>query len=177
MEKNRREILIERMDQLEAEGMSCRGCSGTCCTYESNSMLITPLETKEILIFLKSKGLDTPDLKNKLLQTVTNYRLEPRLPKQRSYLRKTYTCPFFNHQELGCPLPREIKPYGCLAFNSHHKNLKADSNCFSEKELLERREALHPEETEINHKMKSEYDIYWEKAPIPNALLELWDKI
>jgi Fe-S-cluster containining protein len=166
------------MQLLEAQGMGCIGCAGNCCTYEANSMLLTPLEAVELMNYLKTHDLLTPELKNKLMETVSKYRLEHRpLSGRRSYLRKTYTCPFFGHLELGCPLPREIKPYGCLAFDSHHVELKASEHCYSEKEILERREALHPEEEKLNNKLREDYQLFWEKSPIPNALLDLWDKL
>ena len=165
------------MNSLEAKGMGCIGCSGTCCTFEANSMMLTPLEAVELMTYLKENSLLTKDLKIKLEQNVATYRLEPKYSgARRSYLRKTYTCPFFGHMELGCPLPREIKPYGCLAFDSHHAELKASEHCYSEKELLEKRQELHPEEKELNEKAVAQYGILWEKSPIPNALLDLWDK-
>jgi hypothetical protein len=172
---NRREVLIERMNELEAVGMGCIGCQGNCCTYEANSMMLTPLEAVELMNYLKENNLATLELKNKMLETVAKYRLEhPPGNGRRSYLRKTYTCPFFNHMELGCPLPREIKPYGCLAFDSHHVELKASEHCYSEKDLLEKRDALHPEEKEMNEKLKKDLNLFWDKTPLPNALLELW---
>ena len=175
---NRRELLIEHMNGLESKGMGCIGCSGTCCTYEANSMLLTPLEAVDLMEYLSRNHLKTPELKNKLMETVSTYRLEPKYENaRRSYLRKTYTCPFFGHVELGCPLPREIKPYGCLAFDSHHVELKASEHCFSETELLEKREEKHTEEEQMNADLKKKYGFLWEKSPIPNALLELWEKI
>lgn len=174
---NRRGILIEHMNLLEARGMGCLGCKGTCCTYEANSMLLTPLEAFELFTYLQKKDLLTSELKQKLTESITTYRLEPKFPNTRSYLRKTYTCPFFGHIELGCPLPREIKPYGCLAFDSHHTELKASDHCYSEISLLEERERLHPEEKDLNAKLVEEYGILWIKSPIPNAILEFWDKV
>lgn len=173
---HRREILLERMIELEKDGMGCQGCSGTCCTFEANSMLLTPLEASELFDYLKSEHLLTTELKEKLNECVKQYRLEPKYQNARSYLRKTYTCPFFGFKELGCPLPREIKPYGCLAFDSHHKELKASEHCYSEKELLLKREKLHPEEEELNKMIAKKYNLLWEKSPIPNALLEIWEK-
>lgn len=174
---NRREILLNRMNVLESQGMGCVGCPGTCCTFEANSMLITPLEANELFNYLKEENLLTSELKSKLQACVTQYRLEPKyINSKRSYLRKTYTCPFFNHHELGCPLPREIKPYGCLAFDSHHVELKASEHCYSETEILEKRELLHPEEKEMNLRLISEFNLQWEKSPIPNALIEFWEK-
>ncbi len=137
-------------------------------------MLMTPLESVELMEYLSTNGLKTDELKLKLEENVKQYRLEPKYG--RSYLRKTYTCPFFGHMELGCPLPREVKTYGCLAFDSHHVELKASEHCFSETEVLEERERRHPEEKELNEKMKEKFKLHWEKAPIPNALLELWDQ-
>lgn len=165
------------MNELEKVGMGCLGCSGNCCTFEANSMLLTPLEAKELFDYLKIHQMLTPELKEKLRESVQQYRLEPKFNNnRRSYLRKTYTCPFFGFKELGCPLPREVKPYGCLAFDSHHVELKASEHCYSEKELLERREDLHPEEKEMNQKISQEMNLLWEKSPIPNALLEFWEK-
>lgn len=173
----RRKILIDHMNELEKVGMGCIGCAGTCCTYEANSMMVSPLEALELILYLKSANLMTPELKTKLSESVSQYRLEHKPIKGRSYLRKTYTCPFFGHQELGCPLPREIKPYGCLAFDSHHTELKASEHCYSEKEILELREKTHPEEAKLNEEVKVKYQLYWDKSPIPTALLNLWDLV
>lgn len=174
---NRREILIEKMNELESKGMGCQECPGNCCTFEANSMLVTPLEALELVQYLKEKNLLGPSLKNKLIENIKNFRLEPKyLINKRSYLRKTYTCPFFNHQKLGCPLPREIKPYGCLAFDSHHPEKKASEHCYSEVSLLELREQKHLEEIQINEDIRIKYDLLWEKAPIPNGVLEIWEK-
>ena len=171
---NRRDLLIEHMNDLESRGMGCIGCPGTCCTFEANSMLMTPIEAFELMDYLSKNSLKTPELKTKLEDVVKKYRLEPKFGK--SYLRKTYTCPFFGHAELGCPLPREVKPFGCLAFDSHHIELKASEHCYSEIELLKERENRHPEEGQLNDEIRRKFNLFWEKAPIPNALLELWDQ-
>ncbi len=172
----RRRTLMDQMEGLEAQGMSCLGCPGTCCTFEANSMLITPLEAWELIVYLQDAGKLLPELKEKLQSTVQRYRLEAKFSGARSYLRKTYTCPFFGQGELGCPLPRSVKPYGCLAFNSHHVELKATEHCFSEVELLRQRDELFPEELEENARLRKELGLQWEKAPIPNALLDLWER-
>lgn len=172
-----REFLIRRMKELEALRLDCRNCQGTCCTFEANSMLLTPLEAMDLYQYLKSNDLLTKNLKHKLQEAVTTYRLEPKFFNSRSYLRKSYTCPFFNHGELGCPLPLEVKPFGCLAFNSHDQLKKASSECFSETDLLEKRENDNAHEAKLNDEMRSELNLFWEKAPIPNAVLELWDKL
>jgi hypothetical protein len=175
--KNRREILIEHMEKLEAQGMGCLGCSWVCCTFEANSMLLTPLEARELFDYLQNSGLLNETLKTTLQENIKQYRLEAKFSNaRRSYLRKTYTCPFFNHKELGCPLPREVKPYGCLAFDSHHKEFKASEHCYSEKDLLELREKNHLFEKELNETIKNDFKLLWEKAPIPVALLDIWEK-
>lgn len=174
--KQRRQLLIDRMEHLESQGMGCIGCKGTCCTYEANSMLVTPVEALDLYTYLKNENLLTDDLKLRLEENVKQYRLEPKFSGKRTYLRKTYTCPFFGHEELGCPLPREFKPYGCLAFDSHHPHLKAGEHCYSEKEVLEEREKLFAEESKLNEEIKAEYRLPWDKAPIANALLDFWSK-
>lgn len=173
----RRKILIDRMNELESKGMGCIGCPGTCCTFEANSMMVTPVEAFELIQYLKSENLCTHELKSKLEENVSKFRLEHKPIKGKSYLRKTYTCPFFTEKELGCPLPREIKPYGCLAFDSHHAELKASDHCYSETKILEEREMAHQQELKLNEDLKVKFNLYWDKSPISTALLDLWNKI
>lgn len=173
----RRQLLNDRTYELESSGKSCAGCSGTCCTYEANSMMVTPIEAVELVDYLKANQLFDEELKNKLNETVSKYRLDQSLSNgKRSFLRRTYTCPFFNHKELGCPLPREVKPFGCLAFNSHHEELKAGEHCYSEKEILEKRDADFKEENLLNLELKSRHSLYWDKTPLPLALLDFFPK-
>lgn len=168
----RRQGLIDEMNRAEAEGISCKGCSGTCCTYEANSMMVTPLEALELMNYLNTSGMKDDTLRTKIEESVRVYRLDHAPGNgKRSFLRKTYTCPFFGFQELGCPLPREIKPYGCLAFNTHHKTEKANEHCYSDKELLEKLVF-----DEKNEELKKKYDIFWDKSPLPTALIDMWDK-
>lgn len=140
-------------------------------------MMTSPLETMELLIFLQSQGQKTEGLKIKVQQTIKQYRLDQLTGYgRRSFLRRTYTCPFFNQSELGCPLPVEIKPYGCLAFNSHHPTIKASEHCYSEKDLLIEREEMNLEyENAINESLKNKFKLWWDKLPMPVALIELWD--
>ena len=167
-----RKLLIEDMDRAEAAGISCAGCAGTCCTFEANSMMVTPLEALELMSYLAKSGMKDEALRSKLEETVRTYRLDHAPGNgKRSYLRKTYTCSFFGFKELGCPLPRNVKPYGCLAFNTHHKELKAGEHCYSDKELLEK--IVFDEK---NAELKKQYGIYWDKSPLPTALLDLWEK-
>lgn len=171
----RRKNLIDRNEELESLGMGCNGCSGTCCTYEANSMMVTPVEAVELMEYLKTSGQFNDELKIRLQETVTKYRLDQGLGNgKRSFLRRTYTCPFFNHKELGCPIPREVKPFGCIAFNSHHVELKAGEHCYSEKEILEKREILAIDEAVLNEELKQKHHLYWDKVPMPVALLDFF---
>ena len=172
----RRQNLIDRMESLEAQGFGCKGCSGTCCTYEANSMMVTPLEAFELLIYLRRNDLLNLELKEKISGTVSQYRLDHQFGNgKRSYLRRTYTCPFFNHQELGCPLPRDIKPYGCLAFNAHHETEKAGLHCHSEQTILLAREDVDKNEGILNQKLKDKFQLIWDKSPLPTALINIWE--
>jgi hypothetical protein len=173
--KDRRHLLIKEMEELELQGKSCKGCEGTCCTYEANSMMVTPLETLDLFNYLKENSLLTHELKQKLQATIKLYRLDQTISTgKRSLLRRTYTCSFFNHHELGCPLPREVKPYGCLGFNSRHVELKKGEYCSSDKSALEIREKQFDEESS-NRKISAEKKLTWEKAPLPVALLDFWN--
>lgn len=175
---NRREILIAQMDSAESQGISCQGCSGTCCTYEANSMMVTPLEAVELLEYLKTHHLLDQELKTKCQDTVSTYRLDKILGSgKRSLLRRSYTCPFFHHKELGCPLPRSIKPYGCLAFNTHHPEIKSAEFCYSDTKILEEREQAFAAETAENLELRKKHNLWWDKLPLPVALLELWDAV
>lgn len=140
-------------------------------------MMVTPLEAVELMRYLRASQNATDELKAKCQSTVTQYRLDAQTGNgRRSYLRRTYTCSFFNFKELGCPLPREYKPYGCLAFNAHHATEKAGEHCYSELDLLKKREEQFPEEAALNERWKQKLNLYWEKSPLPLALLDLWDK-
>ena len=173
----RRQVLIDRMSELESSGKSCMGCAGNCCTFEANSMMVTPLEAAELMKHLKQNKKNSTELKERCKNTVKQYRLDHQFGNgKKSYLRRTYTCPFFNHKELGCALSRQIKPYGCLAFNVHHSEIKASEHCFSEKDLLQKRDEMFAFEEKINLRLKNELNLIWDKSPLPLALLDLWEK-
>ena len=174
----RRNLLITTMEERESSGISCKGCAGTCCTYEANSMMVTPLEAFDLLNYLRDSQKLTPELKSAMAEAVRVYRLDRELSTGRgSILRRTYTCPFFTKSELGCPLPRDVKPYGCLAFNTHHETEKTAEHCYSDVKLLEERESLFLREQEENSRLRKEFSLLWEKLPMPLALLELWEKV
>ena len=168
---SRRKKLIDHMLGLEAENKTCLQCPGTCCTYEANSMQVSPIEVHDILTYLKNNDLHRTELKKKLEATVQTYRLDKMISTGRkSSLRRTYTCTFFNQKELGCALPREVKPYGCLAFNAHHHSIKAQEFCYSDQNLLEK------DESNLNLIISKQWNLWWEKLPLPVALLDVWHK-
>lgn len=136
-------------------------------------MMVTPVEAFELYSYLKETGQFNEELKIRLTETVSKYRLDQGLGNgKRSFLRRTYTCPFFNHKELGCPIPREVKPYGCIAFNSHDVEKKAGEHCYSEIDILEARELNDPTEQILNEEIKKKYSLYWDKIAMPVALLD-----
>ena len=138
-------------------------------------MMVTPVEAFELYTYLKETDQFNEELKTRLEETVSQYRLDHGLGNgRRSYLRRTYTCPFFNHQELGCPIPREVKPFGCIAFNSHDVEKKAGEFCYSEKDVLEKRELIDADEARLNEELKTKYKLYWDKVPMPVALLDFF---
>ena len=96
----------------------------------------------------------------------------------KSSLRKTYTCPFFENEVKGCSISRNSKPIGCLAFNPIEQNITNGGTCKSNLSLLQQRESkLHQQENDINANLKKELNIFWDKAPIPIAILEILLKL
>ncbi len=169
----RRKIILDQMDALNAKSINCFSCPGHCCTAIANSMQTTPLETQDVLDYLRESGRWNEELKQKLQQTVDKFRLDS-IPGngKRNYLRKTYDCPFFEDKSLGCSIPKEVKPYGCLGFNPTAPNESEGKSCGSDQLLLLKRESAHPEESRLNADLSKKYHLWWEKLPLPLALLE-----
>jgi hypothetical protein len=157
----RRKILIENMKNLKTLGIDCQLCPGHCCTFERNSMQVTQIEAEDILTYLKEKKLWSEDLKNKIKQCIKDFRLDQYLPSngKKSFLRRTYTCPFFEGKNEGCSLPNDIKPYGCLGYNAQEKNEISGLSCRSDQKILEEREKFVVS--------------FGEKKSLPIALMEL----
>lgn len=102
-------------------------------------MQITEREGRDILEDLRERGLLTSELVQKIDQTISDYRLDIEIPSfgARSNLRRTYTCPLYQAGPRGCPLSRDKKPFGCLAFNPIVENaIGLSSGCRSDQELL-----------------------------------------
>ena len=126
----RRQILTSKMNELIAEGKDCLSCSGLCCTYEFNSMKITPKEAQLIKSHLFLKDGWNEVLKEKLQNYITEFRLNKVfLMKKGNSIRRTYTCPFYEGKNLGCSLTVEVKPLGCLAFNPKEKKVSKAGLC------------------------------------------------
>ncbi|MBC7429979.1 MAG: hypothetical protein H7336_15300 [Bacteriovorax sp.] len=179
----RRQELVREMQVLEGKTIHCFTCPGTCCTQAANSMLITPIEALEILAGLKIEKFNNEELqslKDRLNETIKNYRLNVEIytgKKNASGFRKTYTCPFFNNGALGCSLSRSSKPYGCLGFNPQISDDNGMS-CSSNTSLLENREHIFSaaEET-VNNQIRKDLNFHWMKQNIPQALLDVLEKI
>ena len=176
--QSRREPLIHQMSGLESSGAHCGGCSGVCCTFVANSVQTTPLETLDILFYLKREGRLNDPLREKLEAVTRRYRLDQDLPGNgaRTFSRRTYTCPFLGEPPKGCGLSRSVKPYGCLGFNPKGSGIEDGENCASDIPLLEEREQIWQErEIEWNRQIIVMLELDWEKRPMPVALLDLWD--
>ena len=180
---DRRKGLVLEMQTLEKESIHCFTCPGTCCTSQANSMQITPIEALEILQGLHLDSLSPPEiqeLKKRLQDNIQNFRLNVEIytgKKHSRDLRKTYTCPFFMNGSKGCGLSRGTKPYGCLGFNPK-TNEDNGKSCASNTALLSEREALFIEKENLaNVKIKKDLNIYWDKLSIPQALLDILNKL
>lgn len=170
----RRQLLINDMKNLERQGISCIGCAGTCCTEVANSMMVTPLETFDLFHYLYESKADFNQLSLSIHQTVQKYKLDILPPgiKKKSQFRRTYTCPFFMGSEFGCPLPRDVKPYGCLGFNRQKNGSSVDEDCWSNKEVLKEQGQLNNDKM-TNEWIKNELILDWDKEYLPLALLEM----
>ena len=180
---SRRQELVREMQYLEGKTIHCFTCPGTCCTQAANSMLITPIEALEILAALKTENfnnIELQSLKDHLSDTVKNYRLNVEIytgKKNKSGLRKTYTCPFFNNGILGCSLSRSSKPYGCLGFNPKTSEDNGKS-CSSNILLLNNREdTFQLSEEAANNQIRLDLNLDWDKQNIPQALLDVLENI
>ncbi len=160
------------MTQLESRGLSCLGCTGVCCTDVANSMMVTPIEIVDLFSYLLKSKADLQSLNEKMMVSVIKYKLDILPPgiKKKSQFRRTYTCPFFLGSEFGCPLPRDIKPYGCLGFNRQKNENNIDNDCWSKKEILESQSKAN-NEAELNIWIKTELNLDWDKEYLPLAVI------
>ncbi|MBY0518554.1 MAG: hypothetical protein K2P81_16710 [Bacteriovoracaceae bacterium] len=170
---DRRKVLIDEMQRLASEQKHCAACPGHCCTSVANSMQTTPIETQDVLNYLRESGRWNSDLKEQLKLNIEKFRLD-HIPGngRRNYLRKTYDCPFFAGKNLGCTIPKEVKPYGCLGFNPSEVNESEGKSCSSNQKILAEREESDPSENETNLRLTNLHSLWWDKLPLPLALLE-----
>lgn len=169
----RRKPIIEHMESITAAEVDCINCTGKCCTFVANSMQMTLVETYDLYSYLIENSLWTEELVKAFEETIRSFRLENEISTGGAgSMRRTYTCPFFTKQSLGCPLPPKIKPYGCLGFNPSTTGVKDGENCSTDISLLEERENSLETEEELNLLLKSLLGLDWEKLPIPLALLK-----
>lgn len=174
MSNARRQLILNEMLNLGDKNINCAKCQGPCCTFEANSMQITILEALDIVRFLKQNNLIDSDLILKLQETIANYRLDSYQGTGKTSIRKTYTCPFFNETIRRCTISRQAKPIGCLGFNPIEPDITNGGTCRSNLELLKKREeSFFKTEKELNDQFKKELRIFWDKAPIPVAVLEI----
>ena len=168
-----RKALLHHMENLSFDGISCKNCTGKCCTFVANSMQITPVEALDLYTYLKDEGRWTSDLKERLYTTIKKHRLDQDVPGngRRSFMRRYYTCPFFSQRGKGCSIKPEFKPYGCLAFNAKQEGVKDGEHCGSNLEILE---SVDSEElTDLNAQLSETLGFDWIKKDIPSALLDL----
>lgn len=172
----RRQFLLEDMTQLESRGLSCLGCSGVCCTEVANSMMVTPIEAVDLFSYLVKTTPDLEALKTRMKAAVEKYKLDILPPgiKKKSQFRRTYTCPFFLGSEFGCPLPRDIKPYGCLGFNRQKKEADIDQDCWSNIEVLKAQDSSNNDQV-LNTWIKNELKLDWEKDYLPLVVIQFID--
>lgn len=177
---NVRHKMIAKMDALKAVQISCINCKTCeCCTFTSNSMKVTPLEAVELFSWLSHNERINPALKSKLESVVQHYRLDKDDfgNGKRSFIRRTYTCPFLIDGPKGCSIAPEAKPYGCLAFNPTQQASYLNFDCASELEFLREIDEVYGEKLiALNEQIKFELNLNWDKTYMPLGLLDLWQK-
>jgi Fe-S-cluster containining protein len=160
---------------LDAQTNRCGSCEGFCCTYQSNSMKVTPVEALDMIEYLKENDRWNEETIESLKKTIEEFRLDKVIALKRGQdLRRTYTCPFFTGDKLGCSIAPEYKPYGCLAFNPTEDGISEWGKCNSQVEILKERENI--DEDQYNDYLRQFYHLHWQKEPIPIALLDFWNK-
>lgn len=173
--RERRVKLVEEMGTLDSTGLSCRDCSGFCCTNEHNSMQVDPIQTLELLAWLEGEGRLNQDLEESVESAIGQFRLDREFSLGRGReLRQRYTCPFYIGKSKGCSVSRYAKPYGCLAFNPLEENVTAPGKCASNTQVLIAREDSYSErEREANAFIKERLRLYWDKKNLPFAIKDM----
>lgn len=139
-------------------------------------MMVTPIEAVDLFSYLVKTTPDLEALKTRMKAAVEKYKLDILPPgiKKKSQFRRTYTCPFFLGSEFGCPLPRDIKPYGCLGFNRQKKEADIDQDCWSNIEVLRAQDSSNNDQV-LNTWIKNELKLDWEKDYLPLVVIQFID--
>lgn len=174
MLSNPRDKIIQVMSKMEQQGVHCIQCDHCqCCTYTSNSMMITRIEAYEIVLSLMNDVLWDEKLFERLGATIEQFQLKNfQVAGSRKLIRKYYTCPFLLAGPRGCALSRKVKPYGCLAFNAVDSDSYKKLNCQSDLTLLTELDSNFGQQLKSqNTFLEAKLSWYMDKMPIPNALL------
>ena len=172
--KKRRELLIDNMNSLIAKEKSCTKCPGYCCTKKFNSMQISNIEAIDIYYYLESSKLLEQTV-DSIKESIINFRLDKEVfMGKNEKMRRSYTCPFYNHKSLGCLIPAEYKPYGCLAFNPLSINVTTENMCSSDTVIQEKRHQDYELiEKKLNIIINTHHFLEDAKDSIPNKLIKL----
>jgi hypothetical protein len=171
----RRSLVVENMNQLIGQEKDCFKCKGHCCTFEFNSMQVTPLESFDVYDYLLNKNMITPELISRLEDNIKHFRLDKDfLSLGKKSFRRYYTCPFYLEDKLGCSIGKNHKPYGCLAFNPKEMNVTTPGHCTSYTDSLELREEENRQDEDVlNESLKKTLSLYWDKKDISTSVLYL----
>lgn len=166
------------MQSLSSQEINCFNCEGICCSFQANSMQVTPLQTLDLYIFLQSENRWNLSLKKTLNEVIEYYRLSIEIQTHRSQqMRKTYTCPFYSPGGKGCSISPLYKPYGCLGFNPNRKNCIGQGGCGSNiEELSIREDEWGNIEQVTNDFIQKQLNLSWKKIDIPRALIDLFNR-
>ncbi len=136
--QNFRNELLQEMSELNLRGVNCFHCRGTCCLKSRNSMGVTLYEGVEVFKNLLLK-FDISTLESKVQEAIQKFRLDHPIYIKNKLFRKTYDCPLFelNGVKTGCPLDKETKPFGCLAYNPRSSQIQDGEDCYLREDLLE----------------------------------------
>jgi hypothetical protein len=171
--QERRNFLIHAMNALNDENINCYSCTGLCCTFESNSMQVTPQEALDVVLLLDKQNRINQELIDTLKENIRKYRLDKEISTgKNSTFRRYYTCPFYQPGEKGCSLTKEDKPYGCLGYNATKEGAINQSHCGSDMTLLKRQDDLNREDV-LTEELREKLNLNWIKSPLPVAILEL----
>ena len=123
---SRRQVLIETMNGLETEEITCANCPGHCCTFVGNSMQMTTVEALDLYFYLVDNELWNEELEEKLKENIKEFRLDHRPSIGGGhFMRKTYTCPFFLFQSkalrVSMPAKHCARPFGVPRSSSPRK--------------------------------------------------------